>query len=222
MPQPNAKALLAQSQYGKRSTKRLVDVGAGFNKTRMSSKDYQALLLQGSKKKVERAAANKVHFLADPHTKEIVRLEKMDKLPTRLLEHYHQCLYFQWLLSKYDDEYRSTFAVPNGGYRTKTERVAFIAEGVKSGIPDVLMLTPRGKYHGLMLEFKRPLTSFKYHSQALTAVKPEQVNTCLHFQSLGFCVAVVFGIDEAKAVTEHYLVNKPMPELFFKLERVNG
>ena len=44
------------------------------------------------------------------------------------------------------------FHVPNGGKRNKKEAGRFKAEGVKSGVPDIMLPVARGGCHGLFIE----------------------------------------------------------------------
>jgi len=46
------------------------------------------------------------------------------------------------------------FHCPNGGNRSMSEAKRFKAEGVKSGVPDVMVIEPNGKYNGLAIELK--------------------------------------------------------------------
>lgn len=48
------------------------------------------------------------------------------------------------------------FAVPNGGSRNKIEAKNLKAQGVKSGVADVLLLISKKGYTNLCLEFKTP------------------------------------------------------------------
>lgn len=45
--------------------------------------------------------------------------------------------------------------IPNGGSRKKMEAAHLRAQGVKSGVPDICLPVPRGKYHGMYIELKR-------------------------------------------------------------------
>ena len=46
------------------------------------------------------------------------------------------------------------FAVPNGGTRNKIEAANLKAQGVKSGVPDIMLPVPRGMMSGLWIEMK--------------------------------------------------------------------
>lgn len=46
------------------------------------------------------------------------------------------------------------FHPPNGGTRIKREAIALKRQGTKAGVSDVIILEPRGGYHGLIIELK--------------------------------------------------------------------
>ena len=69
-------------------------------------------------------------------------------------EHDHQAALFSWASRQKRDDLDSMFAVPNGGQRHKAVAAKLKSEGVKPGVPDVLMPQPRGGYVGLAIEFK--------------------------------------------------------------------
>lgn len=48
------------------------------------------------------------------------------------------------------------FAVPNGGCRRLLEAKRMKAEGVTSGVADLLLLVPSARHHGLCVELKTP------------------------------------------------------------------
>lgn len=52
-------------------------------------------------------------------------------------------------------ELRLLFHIPNGGSRDVREARNLKLQGVKSGVPDLMLPAPRGKYHGLFIEMKR-------------------------------------------------------------------
>lgn len=46
------------------------------------------------------------------------------------------------------------FAVPNGGHRSSSEAAKFKAEGVVSGVSDLILLKGNGSYSSLCIEMK--------------------------------------------------------------------
>ena len=44
--------------------------------------------------------------------------------------------------------------IPNGGNRDPIEAKHLKQQGVKSGVPDLFLPVPRGRYHGLYIEMK--------------------------------------------------------------------
>ena len=55
---------------------------------------------------------------------------------------------------RYPDLQRLLVAVPNGGFRGKSQARKLKAEGVVSGVSDLVLFVPSGKYHALCLEAK--------------------------------------------------------------------
>ena len=48
------------------------------------------------------------------------------------------------------------YHVPNGGSRDYVEACQLKLQGVRRGIPDLFLAVPRGHFHGLYIEMKRP------------------------------------------------------------------
>ena len=73
-------------------------------------------------------------------------------------EHGHQTALFCWAAMNLETypELKWMHAIPNGGYRNKTEAGRLKAEGVKAGVSDVFLPVESGCYHGLYLEMKKP------------------------------------------------------------------
>lgn len=83
-------------------------------------------------------------------------------------EHDHQKAFFQWcnLMAKREiPELRLAFAVPNGGLRHFAVARKLKDEGVKAGVPDILIPVARHKYHGLFIEMKQPKGHIERHQQ---------------------------------------------------------
>jgi VRR-NUC domain len=73
-------------------------------------------------------------------------------------EHKHQVALFQWAAyqTRRWPELALLFAIPNGGARDKVTGGRLKAEGVKAGVPDMLLPVARGPYHGFFIELKAP------------------------------------------------------------------
>lgn len=63
---------------------------------------------------------------------------------------------FEWAQYQIQDmpELEYMYHVPNGGKRDKATEVALKRQGVKSGVPDIVLPVPRGGFHGLYIELK--------------------------------------------------------------------
>lgn len=86
------------------------------------------------------------------------------------------------------------FAVPN--WRVKKEhRLKMWREGVKAGVSDLILLVPRGEYHGLVIEVKLP------------GEKPDKDQKAfLKFcKSQGYCSRVCWGADHVIVILEWYM-----------------
>ena|ERR1700761_2352520 len=74
-------------------------------------------------------------------------------------EHGHQAALFAWAASqinKYPD-LKWLFAIPNGGQRSASQGAQLRAEGVKRGVPDIMLPIPRSDrmhFCGLFIEMK--------------------------------------------------------------------
>lgn len=86
--------------------------------------------------------------------------------------------------------------IPNGGSRGKVEAARFKAAGVKSGVPDLCLPVPRGKYHGLYIEMKRRKGG---------RVSEDQKAWIHALRKNGYRAEVCRGCTEAAQVIEAYL-----------------
>lgn len=91
------------------------------------------------------------------------------------------------------------FAVPNGGHRNKIVAAKLKAEGVKAGVPDLMLPVPRGQYHGLFIEMKRVEGSTTQKSQKAMIEA---------LQKQGYMAEICKGADAAWRVIERYLKMK--------------
>jgi len=91
------------------------------------------------------------------------------------------------------------FAIPNGGWRTPATAARLKREGVKAGVPDLMLPVARGKYHGLCLELKRRKGGH---------IDPAQLRWAKELTAQGYFHCFCSGWHEAKAVLESYLDGK--------------
>jgi hypothetical protein len=90
------------------------------------------------------------------------------------------------------------FHVPNGGKRDGREAKRFEAEGVKSGVPDIILPVARNGYHSLAIELKR---------QKHGRTEPEQKAWNEYLNGQRWKALVCYGAYDAKCVLEQYLGN---------------
>lgn len=114
-----------------------------------------------------------------------------------MTEAQEQRFLFQWAgyAEQQFPELKLLHHVPNGGKRDARTAANLKKEGVKAGVPDIVLPVPRGAYHGLYIELKvgRNKTSLKQR---------EWINM---LKEQGYFVEVCYGWVEAKEVIENYL-----------------
>ncbi|MDR0620314.1 MAG: VRR-NUC domain-containing protein [Deltaproteobacteria bacterium] len=88
------------------------------------------------------------------------------------------------------------YAVPNGGWRNKVVAVKLKAQGVRPGVPDMVIPVPRGGYHGLYIELKRAKGG---------QVSAYQKDWIENLREHGYRAEVCAGADAAMAVVVDYL-----------------
>lgn len=122
--------------------------------------------------------------------------------PRRDEEHNEQVVFFNRVMALaanagavYAVAARRTFAIPNGGARSKREAGRLKAEGVRAGVSDVFCALPRGGWSGLFIEMK---------SSTGTASK-EQRQWLEESNSVGYLGVVCRGADEAFTVWKAYV-----------------
>ncbi len=73
-------------------------------------------------------------------------------------EHGIQSAFIRWvrMAEKMHPALQLMFAVPNGGKRSVITAVLQKAEGVRKGVPDIMLPVPRHGFTGLAIEFKKP------------------------------------------------------------------
>ncbi|MFJ2548551.1 VRR-NUC domain-containing protein [Pseudomonas sp. NPDC087612] len=69
-------------------------------------------------------------------------------------EGLEQASLMQELKLRFPEAYKLTYHVPNGGHRVKAVAAKLKAQGVKAGVPDLVLPMARGGHFGLYIEFK--------------------------------------------------------------------
>ena len=99
------------------------------------------------------------------------------------------------------------FAIPNGTNKSLTAQRMFKAEGLKSGVPDLMIPIANKYYHGLFIEMKRRAKRLKNGKKSIshTKVSPEQEQWLNNLSERGYCAIVCYGADDAIEMIEDYL-----------------
>lgn len=115
----------------------------------------------------------------------------------KMSEAQEQRALFQWagLAEQKYPELKLLHHVPNGGKRDARTAVNLKKEGVKAGVPDIVLPVARNGFHGLYIELKvgRNKTSLK------------QDEWIKNLKEQGYFVEVCYGWNSAREVIEKYL-----------------
>lgn len=101
-------------------------------------------------------------------------------------------------------ELRLLHHIPNGGQRNKTTAIALKRQGVKAGVPDLMLPVARCGYHGLYIELKK----------ADKSNKPTQLQKSwlLDLIQQGYCAVVCYGYDDAVKTITDYLEEREVTQ----------
>ena len=98
-------------------------------------------------------------------------------------EAQHQASVIEWC----DWMHIPVFHVPNGGYRHKHTAYQLKSQGVRAGVPDLVIPVARGGYHGLYVEMKA-------QGGRVSASQRQWLDL---LSREGYCAIVCIGADEA-------------------------
>lgn len=90
------------------------------------------------------------------------------------------------------------FAIPNGGFRKKSEARRLKLEGATPGVPDLFIAQSNKNYNGLFIEMK--IETGK--------VSKAQQEMHVRLQKKGFKVVIAYSADEAIDFIKKYLESK--------------
>jgi hypothetical protein len=133
------------------------------------------------------------------------RIMPADHVANSDTEDAHQKAIFCWAAQSKNPLFtRLLFAVPNGGERDIITASKMRATGTKPGVADIILLVPRGKFHGLALELKRPVHKPK-HISSSGGLSDAQIAFKNDVQEQGYAWAVAYGWEEAVHYIERYM-----------------
>lgn len=123
-----------------------------------------------------------------------------EKLAESGTEHGHQAAFFCWAaLPEIRQVYpvlRFMFAIPNGGLRHPATAGRLKAEGVKAGVPDILLPVTRVRWAGLFMEMKKKKGG---------RVQAEQTEYHEFLTGQHYCVTVCYEWTTAVETVTSYL-----------------
>ncbi len=101
----------------------------------------------------------------------------------------------KYQMGKYP-ELKMLHHIPNGGYRNQIEAANLKLQGVKAGVPDLVLPVARGGYFGLYIEMKadKSCKTSKYQEEWIEDLRKE-----------GYQAGVCYGFEHAIKVLEKYL-----------------
>lgn len=112
-------------------------------------------------------------------------------------EHDEQVTFMNWLSINYPDVYKVTYTVPNGAHLAR----GFVTynrlkkEGLKKGVPDIIIDYPCNGYHGARIEMKKKGNK----------PRPEQIEWLNNLTNNGYCCSICYSAVEADSFIKYYL-----------------
>ena len=129
------------------------------------------------------------------HLKSVLGIEKRwHKMIKSLIptEHQEQSLVVKYCTLKKIP----IFHIPNGSYKSVTARTKSKQEGLKAGVPDLMIPVPNKNHHGLFIEMKRVKNS---------KVSGHQKQWIELLNKQGYKAIVCYGNNEAIKEIENYI-----------------
>lgn len=115
-----------------------------------------------------------------------------------------RALFKKWeLQARSDERYAAIFAVPNSSRRGAREGARLKAEGMRAGIPDIIVPIPIPKWGILFIEQKRGADPRTGKAKGrLSAVQKEWISL---LQALGNTVAVSYSFEETEKLVGDWM-----------------
>jgi hypothetical protein len=102
---------------------------------------------------------------------------------------------------RYPQVFELIYHVPNGGHRHKLVAMKLKQQGVKAGVPDLVLPMARGGFFGLYIEFKATVDP--------AAVSPSQAACIRRLNDQGYLAVVCRGHFDAMEQIRAYLRMAP-------------
>jgi len=131
-------------------------------------------------------------------------------------EYLHQCDFIKWcrLFKGPDCQYPDLdliYATPNGAHVTEHQRRKLGREGMRKGVLDLCLPVPRGKFHGMYIEFKfigKRNKAGNIIPSSVGTLTDEQIDFKSRVTRLGYHTIVAYTWHAAQdAVKEYYAPN---------------
>jgi hypothetical protein len=135
------------------------------------------------------------------------RLKKPRK--RRVYHEDNECSTFVEQLSwEHPDVYKMLTKIEQGGSRGAAESAKLKKLGLKAGFPDYFLFLPRGKYHGLAIEMKRPADATPNKPVTSDAQYEWQYN----LRDNNYAAYICYSAEEAIDTVKKYLKLGPPPK----------
>ena len=110
-------------------------------------------------------------------------------------EHKEQCALIRWFDMQYKPHKGRMFATPNAGKRNMIAGARLKAEGMRAGVPDLMLPVARKGYNGLFIELKTKTGRLQDNQRCWLDYLSEQ----------GYLAVECKGWEVAKQTIEGYL-----------------
>jgi len=128
-----------------------------------------------------------------------------------MAETSHQKALVRWFEIEYPALKPLLFSIPNGtNFRALSDKQRYSqasklkAEGMRKGVPDLMLAFPCNGFAGLFIEMKD-------EGKTLCSVSPEQAAYLEMLDSVGYCAVWCAGFEVAKASIKAYLKGYKAP-----------
>jgi hypothetical protein len=149
------------------------------------------------------------------YTSNVVKMITPEQLAKSGSESGHQkALFCHFALKENQQRYPDAkwmFAIPNGKLRNIIDAANLKAEGVKAGVPDIVLPVRRNWYCGMFMELKRqPKTIINERFGTVKTAKAGKTSTeqnewLFHLSQQGYYACIAYGWEQAVQEVIQYL-----------------